>query len=423
MTCLTDLCRTLQLAPVPEDWSERWPQSESSYTAGAVFFLQPAYMRQVCNALGMGADVAPLLGDAARSMAADPCLERLAWHCHWLLFRSGLETQAGRWPALPPEAHPAGPLFYAVVFLSGWPFAERVHRARGIAPDVTRATLSDLEVWIREHKRRYGTWGFREAVWLPHHFQGRLYTLGRLQYLLGRFHDPFRFYRHAVSGQVAALAEDGLEFRDDGQFASADGGAARASAWRSRFAADEEAFRGNPVSPRGVVLLREAVLRRPEWVEILRPGDPVMTVHIAATGPMDPAACGASFRQAVAFFAEHFPDWPYRAFTCGSWLLDPQLERLVPPPAHIAAFLREWYLHPVEGAGDAQALERVFNVLDGRAPEPDRLPQASSLQRAMAAGMRAGTRFRMGGSILFPEDLDWGRQVYRAWTPEAAGGR
>ena len=216
-----------------------------------------------------------------------------------------------------------------------------------------------------------------------------------------------------MTHRVAALAEDGLNFRDDGQFASADGGAQREGAWRSRFIASEAELQGNPLCPLGHVLRPPVTLNPAVWHEILRPGDPVMTVHIAATGPLDQEACGASFQQAVAFFADHFPDWPYRAFTCESWLLDPQLERLTPGPSKILAFLREWFLHPLENASEAQTLERVFSRLDGQRPDLAAAPGQSSLQRAMLSAMAAGGRFRSGGGVLFPDDLDWENQIYR----------
>jgi len=402
---------------MPANWTARWTESGGTFKAGTVSFLQPAYINETCRALEMGDDVEEELRTAAQAIAGDPSMERLAWHCHWLLF-SAVESAVKDWPEIPVDVHPAGPLFYAVVLLSGVPFVKRFHSDRGVAEDITIDTLSDFELWIREYKRRHGVWGLGELGWLVSHFQGRLYTLGRLQYLPDRFAQPFLFFRSTVTSQVMALAADGVEFRGDGQFSDADGGGLREGIWRSSFGGHAGMWRGSPVSPLGHVRRKEQSLKVDDWVQILGPGDPVLTVHIPATGRMDPVACGASFRQAFAFFAEHFPDEPYNAFTCESWLLDPQLERLDPVPERVVSFLREWYLHPLKGATSEQTMERVFDRFKGQPVVLPALPQHTSLQRAMVAALKGGRHFRKGGGVIFPEDLDWGKQGYRRGSRE-----
>lgn len=405
---------SLGLTSPPEDWSARWAQSEGTYQPGRVDFLQPSFLRAAGKELGLGHDVVEALLGAAEGVAASPAFERLAWHCHWLLFGSGLQLTTSGWPPIPADRGPAGRLFYALVMLSGLGFVRAAHRARGITEAVTVETLADLELWIREETRRSGEWGFRNIGWLSHHFRARLFRLGRLQFLPGTYYHPFRFYRRQREGEVLALAEDGLLFRADGQFASADGGAERTGLWRSRLVEDEDGtLRGNPVSPWGRALGREVALPPAEWHEILRPGDPVLTVHIPATGPMTPEGCGESFARAAAFFPEHFPDRPFRAFTCHSWLLDPQFEAMAPQPANIVAFLSDWYLHPTERASDWATMERVFDAFDGQAPPLAEAPRRTSLQRNIVGLMEGGGRCRDGGSVLFADDLPWGRQVYR----------
>ncbi|MCC6444374.1 MAG: DUF5596 domain-containing protein [Armatimonadetes bacterium] len=403
----------LELSALPEEWSLRWPQSAESFAPGAVFFLQPAYIEESCRTMAVETEMARAFHEAAASIARSPALERLAWHCHWLLFRSGLNVRVHGWPSLPAQADPAGPMFYAVVFLSGIPYFQSLHRARSLNAQVVRDTLSDFPLWIRENRRRTGQWGFRAIGWIVHHLQGRLFALGRLQYLPGHYFHPFRFYRHAATRRVVALAESDQLFRADGQFASAQGASDRDNLWLSRFEIDEQWIRGNPISPWGHMLHREVALPASEWHEILRDGDPVMTVHIPATGPMDPESCGDSFRQAISFFEKHFPDWPFRAFTCYSWLLDPQFEQMKPPPENIVAFLREWYLHPVERASPDGTYERVFDVFGGSPLDIRTAPRDTSLRRAILDWMAGGGGCRCGGSVLFSEDLDWGNAVYR----------
>ena len=70
----------------------------------------------------------------------------------------------------------------------------------------------------------------------------------------------------------------------------------------------------------------------------LKKGDPVIAVHIPADGPMCADACNASFALAKEFFARYFPEYHYKAFTCHSWLLDPELKNLLGEDSNIIQF-------------------------------------------------------------------------------------
>ena len=98
------------------------------------------------------------------------------------------------------------------------------------------------------------------------------------------------------------------------------------------------------------------------------------------------------------------------AVTCSSWLLDPQFEDWLKPESNIVRFLREWYLAPRPGANDGQTFERIFG---GPVDDINTAPRDSSLRRAILDHMKAGGRWRSTASVIFPEDINWGAQVYR----------
>ena len=70
----------------------------------------------------------------------------------------------------------------------------------------------------------------------------------------------------------------------------------------------------------------------------LRKGDPVIGVHIPADGAMTPEACDESFALAREFFAKYYPDYAYRGFTSHTWLLDPELKKLLNENTNIIRF-------------------------------------------------------------------------------------
>ncbi|WP_069464448.1 acyltransferase domain-containing protein, partial [Actinacidiphila rubida] len=114
------------------------------------------------------------------------------------------------------------------------------------------------------------------------------------------------------------------------------------------------------------------------------PGTRALGLHIPDfTGPLDPAACDASFDRARAFFARHHPDEPAAIVTCHSWLLDPQLAEYLPRDSRILAFQRRF---TAVWAGpepdDATTLGFVFG---DPAADPSALVARSALERAVLA--------------------------------------
>ena len=58
-----------------------------------------------------------------------------------------------------------------------------VNTARGIDRAVTVATLKDINLWIGNYELQHGVLGLAEFHWLMKHYTGRLFRLGRLQFI------------------------------------------------------------------------------------------------------------------------------------------------------------------------------------------------------------------------------------------------
>jgi hypothetical protein len=120
-------------------------------------------------------------------------------------------------------------------------------------------------------------------------------------------------------------------------------------------------------------------------------GSTAIGLHIPESGPMTPAAVTASLDEARAFFPLHFPDEPYTAFSCGSWLLDPQLLEYLPEDCNIVRFQRRFELESYEEPegldADVEVLRFVFRTLT---TPLDQLPRRTVLQRAIVDHLRAG---------------------------------
>ncbi|HEX5407084.1 MAG TPA: acyltransferase domain-containing protein [Pseudonocardiaceae bacterium] len=124
-------------------------------------------------------------------------------------------------------------------------------------------------------------------------------------------------------------------------------------------------------------------------------GGTAIGLHIPESGPLTPDSITASLDQARIFFPRHFPDELYTAFSCGSWLLDPQLREYLPPDSNIVRFQRRFELEPYaepEGVDcDVEVLRFVFRTLT---TPLDQLPRRTVLQRAIVDHLKAGRHWR-----------------------------
>ena len=124
-------------------------------------------------------------------------------------------------------------------------------------------------------------------------------------------------------------------------------------------------------------------------------GDTAIGLHIPDSGPLTPEVVEASLDEARMFFPRHFPDERYMAFSCGSWLLDPQLLEYLPEDSNIIRFQRRFELEPYkepEGLDcDVEVLRFVFRTLT---TPLDQLPRRTVLQRAIVDHLKAGRHWQ-----------------------------
>ncbi len=378
-------------------WKEHWQDSEP-FREENPFYLQPGYLEEACSFLRMDAEVSGVILAAARQFGQNPAWQRFLCHGRHVL-RDAERYGYREFMALPAEAGDDG-FCYVIAFLSALPEIREMHARRGVPEEITVATLADLERWIRIYRQWYGRWGFGERNWLFHPFRGNLFQLGRLQFLLDRFEDDMHLFRSPESGELRLLAPDLARFRPDGQFDGTNGIRAE-NPETAYFRETTEAFLGTLISPQSTVTGRQVSLGKQDWRKVLRKGDPALSFHIPASGPMDPGECRESFRRALDFFSRHFPDRPFRAFFSHSWLYDPQLADYLPEQSNIIRFQRMFYLYPLPQTDDRQIFERVFSRTFSFSEMPT---PKTTLQKAVLEHVRRGGHWRTSGALLLPED-------------------
>ncbi|RAP75043.1 acyltransferase domain-containing protein [Paenibacillus montanisoli] len=377
---------------------------------GELWFLQEEALLEANRLALLPAGAMDALLLAAETIRQDERLSSLALRGYRLLFQpetagspdaakhgseSGGETLSGILSAMGEGAE----LYQPIILLSGLRRLEGLYAERAIPQEVLVHTLSDMALWMHDYYARHGRWGLGNE-WLVYHMSFRLFRIGRLQFDRSRFGGGVRVLRHRESREVTVLAESGIRYRSDGLIDGTNNLFDEAGAWESVLEADAHAIRGHRIDEGGFASRHAESFRVEEWETVLRRGDAVLDVHIAADGKMDHAQCLASMREAVLFFKRHFPEEHRLAFACTSWLLDPQFGEMLGDASNIVRFQREFRLYPVGGDGN-EGLRRIFGDLY---EDRSAAPRDTSLRRAVLDHLAAGGGLRdMGGFILMLE--------------------
>lgn len=389
-------------------------------------FLQPQAIQEYGEWTALPQDAIDFVIQTAQKIASDPNLTKLAWHAHRILFvdKSPDRGATRNWPLLTPILNEYGGAFYLLIALSGIPHIRAIHQSLNIPDDIAKLTYRDTYVWAQQyhdigtpiqdkftHPYKPHTWGLctRILPWLLSHLHGDLYRIGRLQFKVGPYRQPIRAYRHRQTSHMRLIAESDLAFRTDGNFNGA-GGITDKNAWTSHLEESDTEITGTLIHPNGHAQQTSITLPLSEWEVVIQQDDTILEIHIPEDGPMTFDACGESLRHAALFFPKHFPDRPFKAICCTSWLLDPTYQTLLSETSNIVRFQRECYLFPLNTRGHRSGLERIFGPYTH---DLSTAPRNSSMRRAVLDHLQSGGVLISGGCLLWPEHLtQWGTQTY-----------
>jgi hypothetical protein len=412
---LHDTLTTLGLSEAEDLVSPHWDESVDTFPSDAIFFLRPEYVTESARFCGMSDETVSVALEMAARIGANPALSRLLWHCHCLTYvhLDYPHAELGRWPL--PESvlgHQAG-VFYLLAALSGVRQAQEHDRERGIPEQITRDGLYDIGIGVNRFGRFFpGRIGVQPRLlyWFRNHTHYGLHRLGRLQYIVRPFGAPLTIYRHTQSGRVLALCDPGLKFDGDGFRAAPSDQSDATDNWESGGQADGDSILAHPILPTGVALRQPVRLRKHAWEQVLAPGDGILETHIPEGGDMAVERCEASMRQALEFFPKYYPERPFKAIVCQSWIMNPEYESFYSPTANFVEFQRELYLYPTPWARTSG----IFFIFDAEEIDPQSAPRDTSIRRAMADHLEQGGVLRSGGMFFFPEEMEaFGSQVYR----------
>ena len=286
---------------------------------------------------------------------------------------------------------------FALDMLPGLALYSQFHKCyenlskRNLPPEMIHALMSSPEETVEGFRRRYnGAEGFHTFKWYQRLIRGDIFDIGCLQAELRiPFTNQACLFR-SKDGQHLALARE-CKIHPTGRMLGCRGYEESENAWEPVLTETDEAWEGYAYNERGLVENKKTRLAKDQWEIAVAPGDPCISLHIPAKVRLDDASVTESLAQIREFLKTYFPDYPYKAIFCSSWILNPALAEMLPRESNLSRFCRR-FLPMTQAATGNDVFNFVFRL---SAPPEDlkALEENTSLQRSLK-------KYYMDGNIL-----------------------
>lgn len=267
---------------------------------------------------------------------------------------------------------------------------------RGIDRQVIYDTLLFLRYSIKESHKLHGKPCFNT----PNGFA----IYGAYMYCNMLCVDPLRFEIHPNSdrkvrvfrsgdGKLCALMCD-TTLHATGNLLGAIGFTDEAGAFDANFLETEEYYEGHPIDDETHLASPARIqLPKDQWEMILAPGDTLLKVHIPgiARNPFSKEACEAAYQKGIDIYKNLYPEYDFKGFVCNTWLLSPNLQKILKKDSNIVRFQEAYLLIPAKNnAPDVFHYVYGMNVQSAAEVDAATLPETNSLQRGVKKLLQEG---------------------------------
>jgi hypothetical protein len=392
---IDELMSAVECTRWPSRWREIYDSVMIDYENNGTPLVDPDFYRELHSRYGGFPRYLDVICDAAVEIGKNENLSRLL-----VLLGASLADREHAWgdvaeftPPTPKNGERDFPtdMLTGLATVSMLGYAHEKLLARNIPTDIILGTTTMLEAGIREFAKRHGgAYGYHLMNWNQRAIDGTLFRIGRLEIELSTYGFHSVIFENE-SGNTVVLANGGTFHRDGAVLGSA-GYEDSDGAFTPSFSENGASFVGCPYGEDGRCLNVPVTLDKSIWKKRLSYGDKVIALHIPAVGPLTPDEVDASVSMAKEFVATYFPEWSYNAFICESWILDPQLEKMLGEGANIVKFGKRFSLMSIESGGRSPYYF-VFLRPNDENPAPETFGEATRLERALK------THYMQGGFI------------------------
>lgn len=271
-------------------------------------------------------------------------------------------------------------------------------KKRGVDSDVIYLTKNMFENQLGDFillNHRYGISDY--VTWLEGFLENRLLRVGRFNFERRKLGGKFVILKN---GNTLVPAPDGVKFHRSGRVFGSVGCEDEAGAFTASFTEDSGAYLVYEIE-NGICKNTVKRLPKSEWEVFLTPESDVIDVHIPTGGPLEYENNTADFIRGFELINRAFGG-VYKAFHLHSWLLEPELPRLMGKTTNLTRFCSRFTLYPGKSGGE-EVFEYLYNL--GEVPPLEQLEEKSSFQRSVKKYLLDGNHFYGGHGVMLPTDL------------------
>lgn len=253
-------------------------------------------------------------------------------------------------------------------------------RNRGLPEDVITATMQEYDYCLNFCLKNSGRLAFDRGRlgWMRHLINNNLIRVGRFKYELpAKRIKGIRVYKNKLD-EIIILA-DSVRVHRDGVILGSYGVKDENDSFYAEIVEEDGKIIGHAVSD-GKILREKTILIKEEWKLMLSEEDNVIPVHIPPCESFDCDIVEASYERMREIMRVHYPEMPYKAFHCDSWLTSNDLNKVLKPTSNILAFQNKYIKYPRKNGGAIGIFNFVFPG-QGGIGNLKNLSEESSLQR------------------------------------------
>ena len=379
---LQKLAQNVGITSFPDKGNDFFDEVMKDFDENGCLYTNPEYYDMLHQKYGVLQTYLDLYKKAAIEIGKDEDLSRLlALLCRCLKDEGFRDGKYGSFSLPTSEENFTYAMLPALAVASELEISYNLLKKRNLPDNILQDTLRLPELGIPSYMIRHNNRpGYAFFEWFQLAINGKLFQLGRLQYeICCGFEGKMCVFRNR-NGEEIALAHN-LPLHKSGVALGSKHFEDEEGSWIANIEETSTCWNGYSVDERGLVRNNKVSISKKEWEKVLSPEDPVISIHIPATGSFDSNAIDKSLEEATIFFREYYPDYKYKAFVCYSWLMDPQLIDLLGPDKNISRFCNRFKKITTKSSG-----KDVFSYVFWK---PDmnfvleELPENTSLERAV----------------------------------------
>ncbi|MBQ9778468.1 MAG: hypothetical protein IJW22_06040 [Clostridia bacterium] len=394
----------LGVSQMPELFAARFEEVMAEYEREGVWFLSEAFLLELQQQYHIFRQKLDFVLKAAERVRKNDFLARYSLLLYYMQLDNDHngEIYLKEFPHGDESQHAdfeMASLFSQIAFA---PDMAAYHAAHGVPHEVIEDTFQDcFECPILVCNDCFGRDGShpRCFAWNQIYMNYRILRVGVLNFeIRQRFTSAVTVFKNR-KGELAVLA-NGRDIAPNGQMAESAG--CGEVAFHADITETDEYYEGYASDPRRAVFQKQKTrLPKSEWQIALQEKDTILNVHIPSAVSFRPQDTAAAYARAWELFNTCYPEKAPRAFTCFSWLLDPQLKDFLRPSSNVLAFQSKYHRFAMKSCGTD-----VYSFLFKKPVERNEdLCEDTSLQRAVKAHYLSGKYIYAQGGVFFAEDL------------------